>query len=336
MSRGLVDIKGAKMKKRINTYLVSAISIAALITLAGCGGGDDQVTVPPAASLTAVSGTAAKGIVKRAKVLVCRIVNGAPEPDASCALGATALDGAFNVTLDDGFTGPAVIKVMTNTSSTMLDETTGLEVPYDITMRSVVPAVSAATITYVTPFSEMAASLAGANGNDAVAINLANSQVQQLISLTGADLTIKPVIDLKNSGSDPVLLGKQANIVKQLARLTMTAKKSPDTVDTSGGVRCNTPGTSTSQQLACATEVMSRAMTRGANAAAFALSRIVPAIMSENPTSVTMAIIKPDGTLDLQSADMTSAASMQLAMQNAGMPTAVLVSNVQIMMLQMR
>ena len=42
-----------------------------------------------------------------------------------------------------------------------------------------VPAVSAATVTYTTPFSEMAASLAGfANTNiDGVAITLANGQV---------------------------------------------------------------------------------------------------------------------------------------------------------------
>ena len=332
------------MRSVFNVRVLSATSLAALIALAGCGGGHEHVATPPAVQSTAVSGTAAKGIVKRAtKVLVCRIVNGTPEPDASCTSGTTAADGSFAVTLSDGFSGPALVKVLTSTASTMLDETTGADVPYDMTMRSVVPAVSSATITYVTPFSEMAASLTVASslaanaGIDALAITLATGQVQTLLSnLMAIDLAVKPVIDLKNSGSDPVALGKQANMVKQLARLTMAARRAPDTFDTSGGVHCNTPGTSASQQLACVVDVLSRAMTRGGNAAAFAISRIGPASASENPTAVTMAIIKPDGTLGLEVADMSSAASMQSAMRNAGMPEAALVSNVQIMMLQMR
>ena len=331
------------MQSRFLMHSIVGVFLAALTTMAGCGGADEQVVGPPPIPATAVSGTAAKGIVKRAKVLVCRIVNGTPELDSSCAAGVTGADGSFSVTLVDGFTGPAMVKVMTNASSTMLDETTGADIAYDMTLRSFVPAVSAATISYVTPFSEMAASLAVASssanniGIDATAISLATGQVQTLLSnLMAIDLTVKPVIDLKNSGSDPVALGKQANMVKQLGRLTMTAKRVPDTFDTSGGVHCNTQGTTASQQLACATDVLSRAMTRGANATAFALSRIVPAITSEIPTSITMAIIKLDGTLGVEMADMTSAASMQSAMQRAGMPAAVLVSNVQIMMLQMR
>ena len=331
------------MRSRFNLHPIVGVFLAALTTIAGCGGADEQVAGPPPVLATAVSGTAAKGIVKRAKVLVCRIVNGAPELDSSCAAGVTGADGSFNVTLVDGFTGPAVVKVMSSAASTLLDETTGVDIAYDMTLRSLVPAVSATTISYVTPFSEMAASLAVASssanntGIDALAINLATGQVQTLLAnLLAIDLTVKPVIDLKNSGSDPVALGKQANLVKQLARLTMTAKRAPDTFDTSGGVHCNTPGTSASQQLACAIDAMSRAMTRGGNVAAQTFSRILPAIMSQQPTAVAMAIIKSDGTLGVEMADMTSAVSMQLAMQRAGMPAAVLVSNVQIMMLQMR
>ncbi len=331
------------MKISLNANFAYAISVAALVALAGCGGGDDPVVLPPAIAPTMVSGTAAKGIVKRANVLVCRIVNGVPEPDATCAAGTTGVDGSFAVALKDAFTGPALVKVVTSDTSVMLDETSGGDIAYNMLMRSVVPAVSTATITYVTPFSEMAASLAlfssvsNGTGLDALVINAATGGVQTLLSnLTAIDLAVKPVIDLKNNGSDPVLLGKQANMVKQLARLTMTAKRAPDTPDSSFGVHCNTPGTSASQQLACATNVMSSAMSRGGNFAAFAFSRIIPTIVAENPTSVAMAIIKADGTLNVQVADMTSAASMQSAMRNAGMPEASLVANVQIMMMQMR
>ena len=323
------------MKSRLNAHLVGGTTVSLLMALAGCGGSGDQATVLPPATPTSVSGIAAKGIVKQARVLVCRFANGTPEPDASCAVGVTALDGSFNVTLVDGFTGPAMVKVMTNTSSMMLDESTGVDIPYNMTMRSVVPAISLKTTTQVTPFSEMAASWAGTTGNDAAGITLAMGQVQQLIAKTGVDLTVKPVIDLQASGSDPVTLGKQANMVKQLARVTMMAKRVPDISDTSGGVHCNTTGTSTTQQLSCATAAMSLAMTRGGNAAAQAFSRIVPAMMVESPTSVTMVIVKPDGTLDMELADMTSAASMQAAMLKAGMAPEVVVGNVAIMMLQM-
>ncbi len=96
------------MKTTIALHLGVAISLSALIVMNGCGGGggDDPVVVPPAVVATVVSGTAAKGIVRQANVLVCRIVSGAPEPDASCVVGATGADGAFAVPLNDGFAGP--------------------------------------------------------------------------------------------------------------------------------------------------------------------------------------------------------------------------------------
>lgn len=170
------------MKTTIALHLGVVISLSAVIVMNGCGGGDDPVVVPPAVVATAVSGTAAKGIVRQANVLVCRIVSGSPESDASCAVGVTEADGASVVPLNDGFTGPAVVKITSSVASTMLDETTGADIRYDMTMRSMVPAVSAATMTYVTPFSEMAASLAGfANTNiDGVVITFANGQVQTL------------------------------------------------------------------------------------------------------------------------------------------------------------
>lgn len=324
------------MRSRFSGRLVCGITISVLSAIGGCGGGGSQDGALPLAAPTSVSGTVAKGIVRQAKVLVCRIVNGVPETDATCAAGSTGPDGSFSVTLSDGFTGPAIVKVIAGETSAMLDETTGSYIPYAMTMRSVIPAVSSKTMTYITPFSEMAATWTGTTGNNAAGITLAMGQVQQLLSSAGVDLMTKPVIDLQTSGTDPVVLSKQANLVKQLARVTMMAKRSPAVDDSSGGVHCNTPGTSTSQQIACATSAMSGAMTRGANAAAQSFSRIVPAMMAEEPTSVTMAIIKPDGTLFLAVADMTNAASIELAMRNAGMPLSLVATSVQIMMLQMR
>jgi len=150
------------MDKSTVTALTAGIMIAGVAALAGCGGGGGSSSATNSATM--VSGTAAKGLIKQARVLVCRIVNGVPEADASCGSTTTGNDGAYRVTLNDGYTGPAMIKVMAGTASTMMDETTGIDIPYAMTMRAVIPAVSGATSAQVTPFTEMAASAASMTG----------------------------------------------------------------------------------------------------------------------------------------------------------------------------
>ena len=311
----------------------AGVPLAGLLALSACGGGGGggNAVIAP----TTVSGTAAKGLVKQAKVLVCRIVNGTPEADASCASTISGSDGSFTVSLSDGFTGPVMIKVMAGTASMMLDETTGADVPYNMTMTAMVPAVSAATIVYVTPFSEMAAHAIGTTGIDAAKIRQAMATVQTLMTGFGIDLTVKPMMDLKNSGSDPATLGKQSNMVKQLARVMMAAKNAGSLTD-ANGTPCNAPGTSTAQQVSCATAAMSRVMTGVATTDASLAAIIIAALNSQNATSVTMPIIKVDGTLNMQMADMTTDASMQTAMQGAGMTTNNAASTVHVMMQGMR
>jgi hypothetical protein len=105
--------------------LGAGLSVSMLIVLSACGGGGDGGTASIVVRPTTVSGTASKGVVRQAKVLVCRIVDGAPQADASCEVGKTGQNGSFSVALGDGFTGPAMIKVTTSPSSMMLDESTG-------------------------------------------------------------------------------------------------------------------------------------------------------------------------------------------------------------------
>src|SRR3972149_670690 len=119
--------------------MITGMLLATVLALTGGGGSSPSATALPTATATSVSGTAAKGIVKQAKVLVCRIVNGVPEPDASCASTITGNDGSYGVSLGDGFNGPAMVKVMAGTASTMMDEKTGKEPPYNMTMPGVGP-----------------------------------------------------------------------------------------------------------------------------------------------------------------------------------------------------
>jgi hypothetical protein len=314
---------------------ITGVALATVLVLAGCGGGAGGGSAPAAALplpvATSVSGTAAKGIIKQAKVLVCRIANGVPEPDASCATGTTGNDGSYDVTLSDGYTGPAMVKVMAGTASTMVDETTGTDIPYNMTMRAVVPAVGATTTVYVTPFSEMAASAVSTTTIDATTINQSIAAVQSAMSTLGIDMSVMPMVDLKDNGSDAATLTLQANMVKQLAKVAMAAKNSSLLKDPNG-VACNAAGTTTSQQFACAVTAMAGVMNSYVTADTTKSANLLAALNAQNATDVTMPIVKADGTIDMATVDMDSAASMQTAMQNAGMTVTSAANTVTVVM----
>ena len=300
---------------------ITGMTLATVLVLSGCGGGGGGDGSAPAAALpaaTTVSGTAAKGIIKQAKVLVCRIVNGVPEPDASCASTTSGNDGSYSVAFSDGYTGPAMVKVMAGAASTMVDETTGTDIPYGMTMRAFVPAVSKTTTVYVTPFSEMAASAVSKTTIDATTIRQSIDAVQSVMLPLGVNLSVMPMMDLKDNGSDPATLTLQSNMTKQLARVAMAAKNSNLLKDASG-VACNAAGTTPSQQIACAVTAMADVMNSYVTADATKSANVLAALNAQNATGVNMPILKADGAIGMQLADMTSAASMQSAMQNAGM-----------------
>jgi hypothetical protein len=316
---------------------ITGMTLATALILSGCGGGGGGDASPAAAlpTTTSVSGTAAKGIVKQAKVLVCRIVNGVPESDASCASGTTGNDGSYSVTLADGFTGAAMVKVMAGTASTMMDETTGTDIPYNMTMRAVIPAISKTTTAYVTPFSEMAASAVSTTTIDATKIGQSIAAVQSVMLTLGVDMSVMPMMDLKNNGTDAAQLTLQGNMVKQLARVAMAAKNSPLLKD-ANGVSCNAAGTTTSQQFACAVAAMAGVMNSYVTADGTKSANLLAAMNAQAVTAVNMPILKADGTIGMQLADMTSTASMQAAMQNAGMTVNAAANTTNVMMGGMR
>ena len=299
---------------------MTGIVFATALITTGCGGGGGG-SVSPAAALpapTTVGGTAAKGMVKQAKVLACRIVNGAPEADASCATTTTGNDGSYSVSFSDGYTGPAMIKVMAGSASTMVDETTGTDIPYNMTMRAVVPAVSNSTTVYVTPFSEMAASAVSTATIDATKINQAIAAVQSAMSSLGIDLSVMPMVDLKNSGSNSATLTMQSNMVKQLGRVVMAAKNS-NLIQDNSGVPCNATGTTASQQIACTVSAMAGIMSSYVTADATKSANLLAALNGQDVTNLNMPILKTDGTISMVSTNMTSSTSMQTSLQNAGM-----------------
>jgi len=319
-------------------YKITGMALATALTLSGCGGGgggDSGSTAAVSPATTSVSGTAAKGIIKQAKVLVCKIVNGVPEADVSCASTTSGNDGSYSVAFSDGYTGPAMVKVMPGTLSKMMDETTGTYIDYGMTMRAFVPAVSKTTTVYVTPFSEMAASAVSTTTIDATSIRQSIDAVQSVMLPLGVDMSVMPMMDLKDNGSDSAMLSLQSNMVKQLARVAMAAKNS-NLLKDANGVACNAAGTTPSQQMACAVSAMADVMNSYVTADTTKSAEVLKALTDQKPTSVTMPILTVNGTISMQPADMMSSASMQTAMQNAGMTVTAAANTANVVMGGMR
>ena len=284
---------------------ITGVALVTALIMTGCGGGTSSST--PSSSFTSVSGNAVKGIVKNANVLVCKVINGVAQADASCATTTTGTDGSYSIAFSDGYTGPVLVKIQPTTSgtpSTMLDETTGADIPYTLTMRAVASAVSTNTTVYVTPFSEMAAASAVATTMNAKTISQSITAVQ---NLTGVDLSVMPIINLKSNSADPATLTAQANTVTQLGNLVMAAKTASSITD-ANGVACNVTSSSTSQQIACAVSALADP-TKSAG--------ILATMSSQKLTSVSMPILQANGTIVQSTIDMTSASSVQSTMQSA-------------------
>jgi trans-aconitate methyltransferase len=111
----------------------------------------------------------------------------------------------------------------------------------------------------------------------------------------------------------------------------MAAKNSTLLKD-ANGVPCNTTGSTTSQQFACAVTAMAGAMNSYVTADATKLANLLAALNAQSATAVSMPFLKADGTMSMQLADMTSSASMQTALQNAGMTVDAAANTVNVMM----
>lgn len=110
------------------------------------------------------------------------------------------------------------------------------------------------------------------------------------------------------------------------------AAKTSNLLKDGTGVACNAAGTTTSQQFACAVTAMAGVMNSYVTADATKSANVLAALNAQNVTGVNMPILKDDGTIDMEITDMTSAASMQSAMQNAGMTVTTAANTVHTMM----
>lgn len=139
--------------------IASALAIASLVACGGGGGGSASST-----ETFAVTGSAAKGILKNADVQAYELVAGELVKYGT----PTTTNGTGDFKLDlPKTTNPVVIKITTNKTTKMLDETSvvsgkfaEVDAPQDLVLRTMVPDLTAAADAQANPFTEMA--IAGA------------------------------------------------------------------------------------------------------------------------------------------------------------------------------
>ena len=288
----------------IFTWPTLVIALASLAACGGGGGGGGVAGTDP----TVANGFGAKGIIKKGKVLVCRISGGKAQDDANCATGVTADDGSYSVPLTDGWKGPVLVKVLpaTDGTTTMLDEITGKDVAFDVTdgIRAVV--ATASTPAHVTPFSEIAANAAMKEATvDATTINNARAMVQANF---GVDLSTKPVVDLKTSSTDAAELGKQIAMVQKLAQVVNASKPSGAFKNTNGD-DCNT--------VACGIQAMNAMATSTTQVKVSAGTTLTTVFAA--PVTVNVPIRKTDGTISVQKINPASSDDIKTKLGNAGL-----------------
>jgi hypothetical protein len=175
--------------------------IALALALAGCGGGGAPAPGAPVASTSGpertVQGTAAKGLIKGARVSVYALDAQGVRGANALATAITGADGTYKLQIAASVQN-FVIEVTAAPGAVMADEATGtdLALPEGMKLRSVVTLASNAAGTYegtVSPLTEMAARTAEtADGKlPQQAVAQAKSNVRTLLGFDPE--TVKPV-----------------------------------------------------------------------------------------------------------------------------------------------
>ena len=216
----------------MNTYaralILSAMTAVSLTQGCSCSDDDDPAPVvidPPVTEegeTVAVTGTAAKGIVRGGLVTACPIITGTVDCSAPIAETTTDDAGLYSVTIPEtSFGAPFVVRVTANENTRMMcDLAAGCgttENPIDFgelyvpdvsnfELDAIVPSVAVDTtptvnVTALTDLSSsFALSTVGADStaSDVIAsISTANSRIADLFDID-EDITSLPVVDLTN------------------------------------------------------------------------------------------------------------------------------------------
>ncbi|MCC2959849.1 hypothetical protein LK540_05335 [Massilia sp. IC2-278] len=187
----------------IQGAVVKAGAVAIALALSGCGGGggdsagaNPPVSVSPAPQRI-VQGTAAKGLIKGAKVSVYEIDAQGVRAAAALATGTTGTNGGYKLQIPASVRN-FVIVVSAAQGAVMADEVSGtdLPIPDSMTLRSVVTLAEAATGAYegsVTPLTEMIVRTAETADGKLTQQAVAQAKVNVRTMLGFDPETVKPV-----------------------------------------------------------------------------------------------------------------------------------------------
>lgn len=180
-------------------------AIALTLALAGCGGGSstpaaaDPVAGAPVAPVAqrSVQGTAAKGLIKGAKVSVYEIDAQGVRAATALATATTGSDGRYTLQIPVSARN-FVIEVSAAPGATMADEATGsdLPLPESMKLRSIVTLADHANGAYegtVSPLTEMVARTAQAADGKLPKLAVAEAKISVRTLLGFDPETVKPV-----------------------------------------------------------------------------------------------------------------------------------------------
>lgn len=193
------------MQSMTGTALKTGV-LAIALALAGCGGGGGDsspdagtpiATNPSPVAERTIQGTAAKGLIKNAKVAVYALDAQGVRGAAALATATTGADGAYKLQLAASVLN-FVIEVSGGTGAVMADEVTGTDIaiPEGMKLRSVVTLANNAAATYegtVSPLTEMVARTAQTSDGKLPlqAVTQAKASVRTLLGFDPE--TVKPI-----------------------------------------------------------------------------------------------------------------------------------------------
>ena len=296
--------------KRKTFLLRLSVLASAIALLAGCGGGGGGSgdAASPAATGGTIGGIAAKGYMKGAKVSAfCGNSEAATD---LLATGVTGTAGEYSLKWTTACTKVLKLVVENGTGTKMADEATGQDVdlPDGFKLRALV-ADPTTTTKHITPFTDMAAEIAGTSATKAAILNAESAIVKNVL---GGDINAfqaKPVaptaLAMIAASADERKLATLLTIVSAFAQDNATCR-----VKTTHGAR-----------IKCATDLFAaqaKATVTAVSDTGYTVATTVPAITPASMLAATLVNLTA-GTIagvtakDL-SADILSDASGTAAM----------------------
>lgn len=218
----------------------TALSMAALLALAACGGGGgDSASTGGTPSTVAVSGVASKGLLLNAVVTAYAVKADGTKGDKLASVTTSATDGSYTLTgLPSG--ALVLLEVTPQAGTQMVDEATNstlnLNAASPFTLRAAVNLdATGTTSAQITPFTNMAVTLAEANGGlkpDVVAASNGSVSAFAGISI----LTDKPTF--ANVGGDVVATNAAGAKLAALSALASDSALGCNAADQLSRVAC--------------------------------------------------------------------------------------------------